>query len=245
MARAMSRQTWTASASRRLVGVGDHAHLAAGLDGVGVLDAREAARHRLQLLQPLDVLLQRLAAGAGAAGADGVGGGDQHGVDVVDRSRRRGGRRSRAAPPCSSRRSAWPARRRSSGGRPPSRGRPPCRRRAAGRSAGRAAAFRPSSVGHQAAQVGDLERVLQHVLAVAGAELAAGRAGARASRAASATLASSTACLPSSRMCFSISACVSVTTSSMRVGWMRPSWISLVQGEPGRLAADVVEGARR
>ena len=28
-------------------------------------------------------------------------------------------------------------------------------------------------------------------------------------------------------MCFSISSCVSLTTSSIRVGWMRPSWISL------------------
>ena len=29
-------------------------------------------------------------------------------------------------------------------------------------------------------------------------------------------------------MCFSISFCVSATTSSIRVGWMRPSWMSLV-----------------
>src|SRR5262249_14014592 len=50
----------------RLAGVGDDAHLAAGLDGVRVLHTGEARRHRLQLLQALDVLLQRLAAGARA-----------------------------------------------------------------------------------------------------------------------------------------------------------------------------------
>src|SRR5947209_1723590 len=38
-------------------------------------------------------------------------------------------------------------------------------------------------------------------------------------------------------MCFSISAAVSLTTSSMRDGWMRPSWISFV-----RVAVD---GARQ
>src|SRR5262249_39913928 len=35
---------------RRLRGVGDDAHLAAGLDGISLLDARETRRHRFQLL---------------------------------------------------------------------------------------------------------------------------------------------------------------------------------------------------
>ena len=60
-------------------------HLAAGLDGVGMLDAGKALGHRFQLLKPFDVFLQRFAAGAGSGGADGVGGGDQHRVDMVDR----------------------------------------------------------------------------------------------------------------------------------------------------------------
>ena len=66
IARAMSRQIFGGVGVGRLRGVGDDAHLAAGLDRVGLLDAGEAAGHRLQLLQPLDVLLQRLAAGARA-----------------------------------------------------------------------------------------------------------------------------------------------------------------------------------
>src|SRR5207244_3940741 len=43
-------------------GVGDDAHFPAGLDGVGVLDAWEAGRHRLQLLEALHIFLERLAA---------------------------------------------------------------------------------------------------------------------------------------------------------------------------------------
>ena len=47
-----------------LVAVGDHADLAAGLDRVGLLDAREAAGEGFQLFEPPDVFLQGLAAGA-------------------------------------------------------------------------------------------------------------------------------------------------------------------------------------
>ena len=55
--------------------------------------------------------------------------------------------------------------------------------------------------------------------------------------------ASSTACLPTSRMCFSISACVSVDhlLDARRVD--AAVLDQLGQRQPGRLAADVVEGA--
>src|SRR5438270_2650387 len=59
-----------------LLAVDDHADLAAGLDRVGVLDAGEAQRQRLALLEPPHVFLQGLAPGARPAGADGGGGGD-------------------------------------------------------------------------------------------------------------------------------------------------------------------------
>ena len=44
-------------------------------------------------------------------------------------------------------------------------------------------------------------------------------------------------------MCASISFCVSATSSSIRVGWMRPSAISLLSEMPGDLAADRIEAA--
>ena len=50
------------------------AHLAAGLHGKGVFHALEAAADLFQILQPLDVAFQVLAAGTGPCGADGVGG---------------------------------------------------------------------------------------------------------------------------------------------------------------------------
>src|SRR5438552_1407011 len=68
-----------------LGGIGDDAHLSAGLDGIGVFDAGETRGDRLQLLEPFDVLFQRFAAGAGTRGANRIGGGDQHRVDMVDR----------------------------------------------------------------------------------------------------------------------------------------------------------------
>ena len=45
------------------------------------------------------------------------------------------------------------------------------------------------------------------------------------------------------RMSRSTSALALATTSSMRPGWMRPSWTSLVRAMPGDLAADRVEAA--
>ena len=59
-----------------VLGVDDHADLAAGLDGVGLLDALEGGRDAFELLEPLDVAFEALASGAGPAGADGVGGED-------------------------------------------------------------------------------------------------------------------------------------------------------------------------
>ena len=52
----------------------DDAHLAAGLDGEGVGDALEGVGDALQVLQALDVGLQHLAAGTGARPGEGVGG---------------------------------------------------------------------------------------------------------------------------------------------------------------------------
>src|SRR4051794_34346748 len=58
-----------------LAAVDDDADLAAGLDGEGLLHPLEARRDLLQLLQPLDVGLQHLAAGPPAGGRQGVRGG--------------------------------------------------------------------------------------------------------------------------------------------------------------------------
>ena len=88
------------------------------------------------------------------------------------------------------------------------------------------APFEADLLGHQAGQVGDLERVPEHVLRVAGAELEpaqvveqllvqAGDVGLLRRLVADA---GGCAC--------SISSCVSLTISSIRVGWMRPSTIS-------------------
>ena len=59
------------------------ANLAACLDGVGALDALVGVRDLLQLLEALHVGVQRLLAGAGAGGGDGVGGLDEHVDDGV------------------------------------------------------------------------------------------------------------------------------------------------------------------
>src|SRR6056297_413485 len=64
-----------------LVGLDDDADLAAGLDGVALLDAGEARGDRLERLEALEVDLERLAAGSRTGGADGVGGVDEHGEE--------------------------------------------------------------------------------------------------------------------------------------------------------------------
>ena len=48
-----------------ILGLDHDAHLAAALDGVALFDALEAVGNLFQLLQPLDVVLQALPAGAG------------------------------------------------------------------------------------------------------------------------------------------------------------------------------------
>ena len=80
----MSRQSLADVRVVELLAVDDHADLAAGLDRVGLLDAGEAAGERLEFLEPADVFLEGLAAAPGAAGADGVGRGDQHGIGGLD-----------------------------------------------------------------------------------------------------------------------------------------------------------------
>ena len=56
-----------------LVGLDHHAHLAAGLNGIGLVDAGIAAGDLLKLLEALDVVLQILAAGAGTGSGNRVG----------------------------------------------------------------------------------------------------------------------------------------------------------------------------
>src|SRR3990170_5339678 len=56
-----------------LFGLDDDAYLAAGLDGERLRDAGEGVRHRLQRLQPLQVLVHGLAPSARSAAADRVG----------------------------------------------------------------------------------------------------------------------------------------------------------------------------
>src|SRR6202030_2143936 len=55
-----------------LLRLDEDSHLAAGLDRVRLLDSGEGVCYLLQLLQPLDVSLERLAARPGAGGRDGV-----------------------------------------------------------------------------------------------------------------------------------------------------------------------------
>ena len=60
-----------------LVGLDHDADFASRLDRERLLDSREAVRDALELLQTLDVVRHDLAASAGARGADGVGGRDE------------------------------------------------------------------------------------------------------------------------------------------------------------------------
>src|SRR6185503_18572632 len=66
-----------------LVAVHEHADLAAGLDRVDAGDAGLVLGERLELLDALDVTVERLAARAGAGRGDRVGRGGDHGVHVV------------------------------------------------------------------------------------------------------------------------------------------------------------------
>ena len=61
------------------LGLHHHAHLATGLDGVRALHALVGVRDLLELLEALDVGVERLLAGAGAGGRHGVGGLHEHG----------------------------------------------------------------------------------------------------------------------------------------------------------------------
>ena len=55
-----------------LLGLHHDPHLAAGLNGIRFLNALERGRNALQLLQPLDVVLQILAAGTGTGCGNGI-----------------------------------------------------------------------------------------------------------------------------------------------------------------------------
>ena len=97
--------------------------------------------------------------------------------------------------------------------------------------------------GHHAGEERDFDRVPQHVLAVAGAEVQPAEQLYSTLGCTPWTSASWTASSPIFWMCASISFCVSATTSSIRVGWMRPSAISLFSDMAGDFAADGVEAA--
>src|SRR5450756_1567172 len=60
-----------------------HAHLVARLHGEAFLHALLALRDAFQRLEPLDVVLERLAAGAGPRRGDGVGGLHEDGLDSL------------------------------------------------------------------------------------------------------------------------------------------------------------------
>src|SRR3954467_4675807 len=62
-------------------GLHHHADLAARLHGVDLVDAVVARGDVLEVAQALDVLLERLAASAGARARERVGGLDDHGLD--------------------------------------------------------------------------------------------------------------------------------------------------------------------
>src|SRR6266508_1067695 len=71
-----------------LIRLHDDTHLSTSLDRERFLDALEAVRHALELLQALDVVRHDLAARARPGRADRVGGGDErpghgHGLDVA------------------------------------------------------------------------------------------------------------------------------------------------------------------
>ena len=61
----MSWQILAAEASVVSLGVGDHAQLAAGLNGEGLVDPFEVGGDRFQLFHPFDVAFERFAARAG------------------------------------------------------------------------------------------------------------------------------------------------------------------------------------
>ena len=81
----ISRAIWCESSVGRVVvdlgRLDHHAHLATGLHRVAALDAGLRGRDLLERLEPLDVVLHRLAAGARAGGRDRVGGLHEHGLD--------------------------------------------------------------------------------------------------------------------------------------------------------------------
>src|SRR5690242_5637016 len=61
----------------------DHADLTPGLQGVDLLDADVVAGQLLEGLQPLDVVLEALAASTRTGSGDGVGGNQQDGLDCL------------------------------------------------------------------------------------------------------------------------------------------------------------------
>src|SRR5213078_4033885 len=65
-----------------LLGADEDTYLAAGLDGERALDALEAVGDGLEVLEPLDVGVHRLAAGARPRRADGIGDLDDRRLDA-------------------------------------------------------------------------------------------------------------------------------------------------------------------
>src|SRR6202042_2070584 len=68
----------------KLPAIDQDSDLAAGLDRVCLIDAREAQSKRFELFQASDVFLESFAPRTRAAGTDRVGGGNQHCIRRLD-----------------------------------------------------------------------------------------------------------------------------------------------------------------
>ena len=126
MRRAMSFESQTASSSRDLLALDQDADLAARLQRERLRDALERVGDPLELLEPLDVRLEDVAARARPRRRDRVGRLHEHRLErrPVDVHVVRGDRLDHRA---RSRRACAGSRRRSRGACPASRGRSPCR----------------------------------------------------------------------------------------------------------------------
>ena len=170
IAAAISCESSAAALVVHLAGIDDHPDLAPRSHRVDALDAVVARGDLLELAQPLDVLLQRVAAGAGTRPGERVRDLNDHRLDgarldlvvmCLDRVRDRLGL-AVAARRCGRR----PAR---AGPRP--RGSRPCRCRAAARARRAVSTDAPSSAAIRPGELRALDQVVEDVLPVAGAEL--------------------------------------------------------------------------
>ena len=203
ISRAISCESRTAPSSSSAARLDHDADLAAGLHRVDLVDAVVAGGDLLEVAQALDVLLERLAAGAGAGAGQRVGGLDDHGLDrlrldlVVVGLHRVGDGLGLAV---AAREVAADERVRALDLVRDGLADVVQQRGAAG-GLGRGAEL----VGHHRGQVGALDRVREHVLPVATCGTSGGRASSMSSGSRPWTLASKHACSPDSTMWLSSS----------------------------------------